>query len=61
MTDNSQCALADMIFEREATGRRDTRDALKLEEARRGAALENMRRLRELRLSRNANSKGNAG
>jgi hypothetical protein len=35
MTDNSQRALADTIFEREARGQRDTRDALKLEEARR--------------------------
>jgi hypothetical protein len=59
MTDNSQRALADTIFEREATGERDTSNALKLEEARRAAALENMHRLRRLRLSRNANSKGN--
>ena len=51
MTDNDQRILADTIFGREATGERDTKDALKLEEARRAAALENMRRLRQLRLS----------
>lgn len=54
MTDNSQRALADTIFAREAKGQRDTRDALKLEEVRRAAALENMHRLKQLRLSRNA-------
>jgi hypothetical protein len=54
MTDNGQRALADLIFERDTTGERDTRNALKLEEARRAAALENMQRLRQLRLSRNA-------
>ena len=59
MTDNSQRTLADTIFERESAEQRDTKDALKLEEARRAAALENMRRLRQLRLSRHANSKGN--
>ena len=55
MTDNSQRALVDTLFEREATGERDTSDALKMEEARRATALENMHRLRRLRLSRNAN------
>jgi len=55
MTGNSQRTLADTIFEREAPGGRETSDALKLEEARRAAALENMYRLRRLRLSRNAN------
>lgn len=59
MTDNSQRTLADTIFEREPAEERNTRNALKLEEARRAAALENMRRLRQLRLSRHANSKGN--
>jgi hypothetical protein len=59
MTDNSHRSLADTIFEREPAEERDTRDALKLEEARRATALENMRRLRQLRLSRHANSKGN--
>ena len=55
MTDNGQRCLVDTIFEREATGEGETRGALKLEEARRTAALENMQRLRQLRLSRNAN------
>jgi hypothetical protein len=61
MTDNSQRGLADTIFESRAAAETDTTDALKLEEARRAAALENMRRLRQLRLSHNANSKGNTG
>jgi hypothetical protein len=55
MTDNGQRALADTIFAHQATGERDTWDALKLEEARRAAAFENMQRLRQLRLSRKAN------
>jgi hypothetical protein len=61
MPDNSERALADQIFGREAKRERDTSDALKLEEARRAAVLENMHRLRRLRLSHHANSKGNTG
>jgi hypothetical protein len=50
MTDNSQRALADTVFLRDA-GEREPSDALKLEETRR--AVENMRRSRALRLAQN--------
>jgi hypothetical protein len=52
MTDNSQRALADTVFLRDA-GEREPSDALKLEETRRAAVVENMRRLRALRLAQN--------
>ena len=62
MIDNGQRALADTVFQREETAEREPGDALKLEEARREAAVENMRRLRALRLAQNAksNAKPNA-
>jgi hypothetical protein len=56
MTDSSQRALADTVFQRDETGERAPSDALRLEEARRAAAVENMRRLRALRLAQNATS-----
>jgi hypothetical protein len=56
MTDSSQRALADTVFQRDETGERAPSDALKLEEARRAAAVENMRRLKALRLAQDAKS-----
>jgi len=58
MTDNGQRALAETVFQREETGEREPGDALKLEEARREAAVENMRRLKALRLAQNIKSNG---
>ena len=54
MTDSSQRALAETVFQRDETGERAPGDALRLEEARRAAAVENMRRLKALRLAQNA-------
>lgn len=61
MTDNGQRVLAETVFQREETGERKPGDALKLEEARREATVENMRRLRALRLAKNVaqNAKSN--
>jgi hypothetical protein len=56
MTDSSQRALADTVFQRDETAERAQSDALKLEEARRAAAVENMRRLKALRLAQDAKS-----
>jgi hypothetical protein len=53
MTDSSQRALAETVFQRDETGERAPGDALRLEEARRAAAVENMRRLKALRLAQN--------
>jgi hypothetical protein len=53
MTDSSQRALAETVFPRDETEERAP-IALKLEEARRAAAVENMRRLKALRLAQNA-------
>jgi hypothetical protein len=58
MTDNSQRALAETVFER-GVGESEPSDALKLEEKRRAAVVENMRRLRALRLAQNAKAKWN--
>ena len=54
MTDSSQRALAETVFQRDETGERAPGDALRLEEARRAAAVENMRRLKALRLAQNS-------
>jgi hypothetical protein len=54
MTDYGQRAFAETIFARENAGEREPNDALKLEETRRAAVIENMRRLRTLRLAQNA-------
>jgi len=56
MTDNGQRALAETVFQREQTGERASGDALKLEEARE-TAVENMLRLRALRLAQNVKSR----
>jgi hypothetical protein len=44
MTNNGQRALAETVFEREGTAEREPSSALRLEELRRAAAVENMRR-----------------
>jgi hypothetical protein len=54
MTDSSQRVLAETVFQRDETAERAPSDALKLEEARRAAAVENMHRLKALRLAQNA-------
>jgi hypothetical protein len=46
-------ALAESVFDREHVGEREQNDALKLKEVRRAAVVENMRRLRALRLAQN--------
>jgi hypothetical protein len=51
MTDNSQLALAETVFDRGHAGESEPSDALKLEAARRAAVVENTRRLRALRLA----------
>jgi hypothetical protein len=56
MTNSSERALKESVFERDQAGERGPSDALKLEEARRAAAVENMRRLKALRLAQNAKS-----
>jgi hypothetical protein len=56
MTDSSQRALADTVFQRDETGERGPSEALRLEETRRATAVENMRRLKALRLAQNARS-----
>jgi hypothetical protein len=54
MTADARRTLAEAIFDREHAGEREQSDALKLEEARRAVVVENMRRLRALRLAQNA-------
>jgi len=54
MTDNNQRALAETVFEREQRREREINGALKMEAARHAAAVENMHRLRALRLVRDA-------
>jgi hypothetical protein len=49
MTDNNQRALAETIFERQQE--RQVSEALKIEAARHAAAIQNMQRLRALRLA----------
>jgi hypothetical protein len=45
-------AVAETLFEREQRREREISDALKLEEERHAAVIQNMRRLRALRMSR---------
>jgi len=52
MTDDNQRALAETIFERGQRREREISDALKLEAKRHEAVVQNMHRLRALRLSR---------
>jgi hypothetical protein len=54
MTDDNQRALAETVFEREQRREREISDALKMEAERQAAALNNMHRLRALRLARDA-------
>jgi hypothetical protein len=54
MIDDSQRALAETIFEREQQREREISEAMRIEEARRSAAIANMDRLRALRLAREA-------
>jgi hypothetical protein len=52
MSDDNQRALAETIFERGQTREREISDALRLEAKRHEAVVQNMHRLRALRLSR---------
>jgi hypothetical protein len=54
MTDDNQRALAETVFEREQRREKEINEALKIEAARHAAAVENMNRLRALRLTRDA-------
>jgi hypothetical protein len=56
MIDDSQRALAETVFEREPRREREINDALTMEAARRGVAVQNMQRLRALRLARETNT-----
>jgi hypothetical protein len=59
MTDHNQHALAETVFERNQ--RSETiEDAIKSEEERRAAVIENMRRLRALRLAREGKARTNS-
>jgi hypothetical protein len=51
MIDKDARVVAETVFEREKRREREVGDALKLEEERHAAVIENMRRLRALRLS----------
>jgi hypothetical protein len=57
MIDDSQRALAETVFEREQQRDREIGGAMRIEEARRSAAIANMGRLRALRLAREAKAK----
>ena len=52
MTDENQRALAETVFEREQRREKEINEALKIEGARHAAAVQNMHRLRALRLAR---------
>jgi len=52
MTDSNQRALAETVFEREQRREKEISDAMKMEQARRSAAIANMHRLKALRLAR---------
>jgi len=54
MTDDNQRALAETVFEREQRREKEISEALKMEAARHAAVVKNTRRLRALRLERNA-------
>jgi hypothetical protein len=56
MIDDNQRVLAETVFEREQRREREISDALKIEAARHAAAVQNMHRLRALRLAQNAQS-----
>jgi hypothetical protein len=51
MTDDNPRALAETVFEREQRREKEISEALKIEGARHAAAVQNMHRLRALRLS----------
>jgi hypothetical protein len=55
-SDTNQRAVAERVFEHNQRREAEINDALKQEEARRAAAIENMHRLRALRLARNTKS-----
>jgi len=54
MTDDNQRALAETVFERAQRREREISAALKMEAARQAAVINNMHRLRALRLARDA-------
>jgi hypothetical protein len=54
MTDNRALQRAESAFNREQRRNREIAAAMQLESQRRDAAIENMKRLRALRLSKNA-------
>jgi hypothetical protein len=56
MTDDNQRSLAETVFEREQRREKEISDAMKMEAARRSAAIENMHRLKAMRLARDVKS-----
>lgn len=60
MPDSKQREVAESVFERNQRREAEINDALKQEVARRAAAIENMHRLRKLRLQRDEGSKQNS-
>jgi hypothetical protein len=57
MPDTSQREVAETVFQRNQRREQEINDALKQEHARREAAIKNMYRLRNLRLSQDESSK----
>jgi hypothetical protein len=57
MSNTDRHLLAETVFQRNQRREAEINDALKQEYARREAAVKNMYRLRELRLSRDGNTK----
>ncbi len=60
MPDNKQREVIESVFERNQRREAEINDALKQEVARRAAAIENMHRLRKLRLQRDEKSEQNS-
>ncbi len=60
MPDSKQREVAESVFERNQRREAEINDALKQEVARRAAAIENMHRLRKLRLQRDEKSEQNS-
>lgn len=59
MAADNRLTLAETVFEREQRREKEIGAAMKMEAARRSAAIENMHRLRALRLAHNAKASVN--
>jgi hypothetical protein len=58
MTDDNQRLLAETVFEREQRREKEINEALKIEAARHAAVIQNMHRLKALRLARETKANG---